>query len=203
MVCSKFQINNFQISSYPSILPLTEGSKAGVLNSENGSSFGWKLLEVCEMKQEPFKPHTIPGIIEAEDFDTGCPGEAYYDKDDVNQGGQYRPSEGVDIEKCSAGSYNVGWTQAGEWMAYTVTVSKTAAYQISLYVASSYDSGKFHLECDGSDKTGIISIPNTTGFQNWKIIKKIVTLDSGQHVLKLVVDGDLWNIDKMIFEEIK
>jgi alpha-L-fucosidase len=200
-----FKIANKQ---FPNIIlsvntALAEGGKAGFLNSENGASFGWKLLEVCEMKQEAFKPHTIPCTIEAEDFDTGCPGEAYYDRDDINEGGQYRLNEGVDIEKCSAGGYNVGWTHIGDWMAYTVNVNKTAMYQISFYIASSYDSGKIHLECDDTDKTGIISIPNTKGFQNWEVIKKTVQLDAGQHVLKLVVDGDLLNLDKMVFEETK
>ena len=155
------------------------------------------------MKQEAFKPHTIQGTIEAEDFDTGCPGDAYYDRDDINEGGQYRLKEGVDIEKCSAGGYNVGWTHIGDWMAYTVTVSKSAMYQVSFYIASSYDSGKLHLKCDDADITGIISIPNTVGFQNWEVVKKTVKLDAGQHVLKLVVDGDYFNIDKMVFEEMK
>jgi len=86
-------------------------------------------------------------------------------------------------------------------MAYTVIVSKSATYQISFYIASAFDSGKLHLECDGADITGIISIPNTTGFQNWEVIKKTVTLDAGQHLLKLVVDGDYLNLDKMVFEE--
>ncbi len=162
----------------------------------------WKLMEVCELKQEAFKPHTIPGTIEAEDFDTGCLGDAFYDRDEINEGGQYRLNEGVDIEKCTAGGYNVGWTHVGDWMAYTVTVSKSATYQISFYIASSYDSGKLHFECDGADKTGIISIPNTAGFQNWEVIKKSVKLDAGKHVLKVIVDGALLNLDKMVFEEI-
>jgi alpha-L-fucosidase len=182
---------------------VTEGNKAALLNSENGSSFGWKLIEVCELKQEAFKLHNIPGTIEAEDFDTGCPGDAYYDRDEINEGGQYRFKEGVDIEKCSAGGYNIGWTHTGDWMAYTVTVSKSATYQVSFYIASSYESGKLHLECDGVKQTGDISIPNTEGFQNWEVIKKTIKLDAGQHVVKLVVDGDYLNLDKMVFEEIK
>jgi alpha-L-fucosidase len=180
--------------------PFAEGGKAGFLKSGMEASLNWKLLEVCEMKQEAFRPHTIPCTIEAEDYDTGCPGDAYFDRDDINEGGQYRTG-GVDIEKCSTGGYNVGWTHAGDWMAYTVNVSKTAMFQVSFTMASSYESGKFHLECDGVDKTGITSIPYTAGFQNWQVITKNVTLDAGQHVLKLVVDGDLWNIDKMVFEE--
>ena len=198
-----FKISNKQ---FPDMMltvsaPLAEGNKAGLLSSVNGSPFGWKLMEVCELKQKPFKLHSIPGIIEAEDYDTGCAGDAYHDRDDINEGGQYRLQEGVDIEKCSAGGYNVGWTHNGEWMAFTVTVNKSATYRISFYVASSYDSGKFHLECDGTDKTGIISIPNTSGFQNWEVVKKTIKLDVGMHLLKLVVDGDFFNIDKMVFEE--
>ena len=182
---------------------ITEGKKAGLLNSENGSFMGWKLMEVCETKQGAYKPNIIPGTIEAEDFDNGCPGDAYYDTDEINQGGQYRLNQGVDIEKCTAGGYNVGWTHKGEWMAYTVNITKSASYEISFYIASATDSAKMHLECDGKDKTGIISIPNTGAYQAWKVLKKTVKLDAGQHVLKLVVDGDGLNIDKMVFEEIK
>ncbi len=180
---------------------LAEGKKAGLNTPEKGPPSAWKLVVVCEMKQEAFKPHFVPGSIEAEDFDTGCPGDAYYDRDDVNEGGQYRLHQGVDIEICSAGGYDVGWTRAGEWMAYTVTVRRTATYQVSFLVSSSYDSGKFHLECDGIDKTGTISVPNTSGFQNWEVVRKAIPLDAGQHVLKLVVDGDFFNLDKMVFAE--
>ena len=88
-------------------------------------------------------------------------------------------------------------------MAYTVTVSKSAAYQISFYCSSAYDSGKLHLECDGTDKTGVIPIPNTQGFQNWEVARKTVRLDAGQHVLKLIAEGDYFNLDKMVFEEIE
>ena len=207
-----YKISNKQ---FPQMLmsintPLNEGTKAGLINSRNGSSIEWKLFEVCETKEEAFtkgmdshKPHTIPGTIEAEDYDTGCPGDVYYDSDDINQGGRYRPNEGVDIDTCSTGGYTLGWTRAGEWLNYTVNVSKSATYQVSFSVASSYDSGKLHLECDGSDKTGIISIPNTKRFQKWEVIKHKIKLNAGQHVLKLVIDGDLFNLDKMIFEEIK
>jgi alpha-L-fucosidase len=197
---SNKQFSNFILSAD---VPFKEGNKAGVVNSQNSSFSGWKLLEVCEMKQEAYKPHTIPCTIEAEDFDTGCPGEAYFDRGMENSGGQYRQNEGVDIEKCSAGGYNVGWTFAGEWMAYTVNVSKSATYQISFYIASPSENSKIHLECDGENKTGIISIPNTGGYQSWAVVKKEIKIDEGQHILKLVIDADGLNIDKLIFTEIK
>ena len=163
----------------------------------------WKLEEVCEIQQRAFKPHVIPGTIEAEDFDIGCPGDAFYDTDNINEGGQYRLSEGVDIEKSSTGGYNVGWARTGEWLAYTVTVAKSAAYRVSFHVASAYDSAKLHLECNGKDITGVISVPNTGGFQNWQVVEKTINLDAGEQELKLVIDGEYLNLDKMVFEEIQ
>ncbi|MEJ2054027.1 MAG: carbohydrate-binding protein [Calditrichaceae bacterium] len=119
-----------------------------------------------------------------------------------NSGGQYRYNEGVDIEKCSEGGYNVGWTFEGEWMAYTVSVSKSATYQVTFHIASSSDNSKLHLECDEKDLTGIITLPNTAGYQSWDVVKKTIKLEAGEHILKLVIDGAGLNLDKMVFEEL-
>jgi len=35
------------------------------------------------------------------------------------------------------------------------------------------------------------------------VVTKTMTLDAGQHVLKLIVDGDFFNLDKMVFAETK
>jgi alpha-L-fucosidase len=180
---------------------IREGNKVE-MTSGTGTPFGWRLLEVCELKQEAFAPNIIPGIIEAEHFDIGCPGEAYFDMDEINAGGKYRVNEHVDIDTSSAGTYYVGWTNAGEWLAYTITVGKSATYQVSFYVASIYDTAKLHLKFDGTDKTGIISVPNTSGWQNWTVVKKRIKLDAGQHVMKLHIDNGGFNIDNMVFKEI-
>lgn len=180
---------------------LNEGTKVFISNNICDNC-GWIIEEVCEKEQRPFKNHIIPGIIEAEDFDTGCPGYAFYDKNDKNEGGQYRLIEGVDIEKCSAGGYNVGWIIAGEWLTYTVNIEKSGFYNVKFYVASEYNSGKFHLEINNKDITGIIEVPNTKGFQNWEIISKKIKLNKGKHILKFYADGEYFNIDKMVFEKI-
>jgi len=180
-----------------------EGNKVVLDKIESNYNFGWIAKEVCEKKQQSYKNHVIPGIIEAEDFDIGCPGFSYFDKNDKNEGGQYRINEGVDIEKCSAGGYNVGWISKGEWLSYTVNVKRKGFYNVKFYVASSFGGGKFHLECDGNDITGIIEVPDTKGFQNWVMISSKVKLEKGTHIIKFVADGDYFNIDKMIFEEIK
>jgi hypothetical protein len=182
-------------------IALSEGSKAVLVNSESTSSVGWNLVRVCEIKETAYKLNTIPGTIEAEDYDIGCPGDAYYDREETNAGGQYRPDEPIDIEKCSEGGYNVGWTHTGEWMTYTAIVSKSATYQVTFYIASATGTAKLHLECDDTNKTGVISIPNTGGYQSWQTLTRTVKLEAGKHLLKLVVDGDGLNLDKMLFEE--
>ncbi|MBN1926279.1 MAG: alpha-L-fucosidase [Prolixibacteraceae bacterium] len=162
--------------------------------------FAWSINEVCESMQKPYKQNSVPGIIEAEDFDTGCPGDAYFEKDEVNSGGKYRPEEPVDIDTCSAGSYLIGWTSSGEWLAYTVNVDKSSGYNVEFYIAAPSDITKIHLECDGEDLTGILTVPNTGGYQNWEVIKKPVNLKAGEHVLKLVIDNGGLNLDKMVFK---
>jgi len=198
-----YKISNKQ---YPSLVlsvngSSAEGNKLVVINAGN-SVFNWQLEEVCDLKVQAFKPHTIPGTIEAEDFNKGCPGEAYSDRDELNYGGEYRTNEGVDIEKYDGG-YDITRTAEGEWLTYHTTTSKAGDYQVTFYIASVFADSKMHLEVDGVDRTGIISIPNTGGGQTWKEIKKTLRLDAGQHVLKLAIDYRGVHIDKMIFEEIK
>jgi hypothetical protein len=182
---------------------IADGAKVGMIKKSVKTPFGWALLEVCEAKQTAFKPLTIPGTIEVEDFDNGCPGDAWNDVDEQNAGGKYRNNVGIDIETCATGGYNIGWSKSGEWMAYTVNVKKTGSYKVYVYVATVSEQGKLHLEFDGDDKTGPIAIPNTGGYQNWKPVSKTVLLTEGKHLLKLILDeaNSGLNLDKMKFEK--
>jgi hypothetical protein len=158
----------------------------------------------CTDKQEPFKENKIPGVIEFEDFDKGCLGEAYSDTDEINHGGQYRTGNSqVDIEVCSEGGFNVGWNVKGEWLEYTVNVQTDGNYNIDFRIASGTDNNKFHLEVDGVDATGIITLNTLGGLQDWKTISKNIFLAAGKRILRFVTDngtGGL-NLNKMTFAE--
>ena len=114
---------------------------------------------------------SVPGTIQVEDFDSGANGVAYRDNSAGNSGGQYRASD-VDIEVTSdtGGGYDIGWVAAGEWLNYTVNVAAAGTYDITLRVASAGAGGTFHLEVNGVNKTGTLSVPNTGGWQTWKTL---------------------------------
>ena len=80
-------------------------------------------------------PVALPGIVQAENFDNGGEGSAYHDGSAGNNGGAYRSTD-VDIEAASEGSYDIGWTSAGEWLNYTVNVSAAGNYTVGLRIAS-------------------------------------------------------------------
>ena len=136
--------------------------------------------------QSPFggEPRLIPGQIEAEDFDDGGPPLTYFDCDAPNQGGAYRPSESVDIQPASEGGFNVGWMCANEWTEYTVDVVEAGDYFIEARVASQSTGGSLHLQFDGIDETGLISVPATGGWQNWTTVSASANLDAGLQVLR-------------------
>ena len=142
-------------------------------------------------------PSAIPGKIEAEDFDTGGEGIAYHDNDAGNNGNQYRTLEDVDIENCAdaGGGYNTGWTEPDEWLEYTVDVAAAGQYTIEARVASDTSGGAFHIEFDGVDKTGVISVPVTGGWQNWTTVSATATLSAGTHVMRFVSATDGYNVN--------
>ncbi|MDD5687541.1 MAG: carbohydrate-binding protein [Elusimicrobia bacterium] len=141
----------------------------------------------------PYKgiPFQIPCKIEAEDFDNGGQGVAYYDTTPRNSGNSYRTAEDVDIEPCNdaGGGYDIGWVYANEFLKYTVNVKTAGTYTVEVRVGCGGSGGNFHIEFDDVDKTGTMTVPNTGGFQIWQTIKKTgVSLSAGKHIMKLAMD---------------
>jgi hypothetical protein len=132
----------------------------------------------------------IPGRIEAENFDDGGEGIAYHDTTAGNSGGQYRKTD-VDIETTSdaGGGYSVGWVTAGEWLQYSAIVSAADTYALEVRIASAVQGGSFHVEVDGHDVTGPLTVVNTGGWQTWtSMTANGIPLTAGAHVVRLVFD---------------
>src|SRR5689334_8251547 len=99
------------------------------------------VMGISRVFAAPFTgtPYSVPGTIEAENFDTGGQGVGYNDKTNNNQGGQYRTKEGVDIivsPDSAGGGYVINNFQTGEWLAYTINVTSSGPYDIMLRASS-------------------------------------------------------------------
>ncbi len=137
----------------------------------------------------------LPGTLQAEDFDAGANGTAYYDQTAGNTGGQYRATD-VDIERTTdtGGGYDVGWIGAGEWLTYTVNVASAGSYTLGARVASP-SGASMHVEIDGVNATGPLAVPATGGWQAWTTVTKGLTLAAGTHVMKVVFDTAGLNVN--------
>jgi hypothetical protein len=134
-------------------------------------------------------PAALPSLFQAENFDNGSAGLAYYDTTAGNSGGAYRSTD-VDIEPSAdaGGGFNLSKTRAGEWLTYTVSASTTATYTFEARVANIGTGATFHVEVDGVDRTGPIAVPDTGGWQTYQTLTKPgVQLSAGQHQVRVVL----------------
>ena len=141
-------------------------------------------------------PASIPGKIEAENYDVGNAGEAYWDTDHRNEGGAYR-QDGVDIVTLDSG-FAVGYTLAGEWMEWTVNVLESSVYDLQIVAAAGGESGSVQFFLDGAPLTDTIPILQTAE-NSWDVYKKFsagsVELPAGEHILRLWITGAYVNVD--------
>jgi len=139
----------------------------------------------------------IPGIIEAENFDRGGEGIAYHDRLGLTESVAYRnqPTEKVDIQARSdiSGGYAVTEAVAGEWLAYTISVRKAKTYNLEVRYASELREGTFHIELDGQNITGAMTLIPTGNQGTFSSAARKVNLPGGRHILKLVVDSNQIN----------
>jgi MYXO-CTERM domain-containing protein len=140
----------------------------------------------------PYKgqPLAIPGTIESEDYDFGGPEVAYHDTTPQNYpSGTYRV-DGVDIDPCGddGGGYNIGGTQPGEWLRYAAQAT-AGTYDVEIRAASPAAGRTLHVEIDGKDVTGSMTVASTGDWQKYQTVAKTgVQVDAGARVVRVVFD---------------
>ncbi|NQV38518.1 MAG: cellulase family glycosylhydrolase [Candidatus Marinimicrobia bacterium] len=170
--------------------------------------------QVNSDEAKPFINHQIPGTIQAVDYDLGRNGISYSDIDVANYsvstgeytawntGFSYR-NDGVDIEVSSdndASFYNIGWIQTGEWVTYTVEVSKTDSFEVMLNVASQNGSGQLRLNVNGLAVIPIIDIPETGGWQVWTSMDAgKIFLNKGSNIFEWKCLNSGFNLSELTF----
>ncbi|MFO7668514.1 MAG: carbohydrate-binding protein [Bacteroidales bacterium] len=154
----------------------------------------------------PFRIRTTADTIFASDYDLGRNGYAYFDNDTAdyhgetgdftawNQGWAYR-SDGVDIEECNdpllTNGYNVGWTEAGEWLGYTLQNDSSAAWSMEIRSASAGSGTRIQVVVNGSIATGEVALPYTGGTGSWRTttIDNIILPEGKVELRLLFVNG--------------
>jgi len=162
-------------------------------------------IKACE-PAKPFNntPISLPGKLEAEDFDEGENSIAYNDTDNNNEGGKYRQT-GIDIDASDDGGFVVGWTNTGEWMQYTVKVDEPQIMVWSAKVSSGITNSAFRIYMGDTDLTGRISVPQT-GNNSWDTYTEVkgrtkVEMPAGTYKLRILIEGSSCNIDYVTFEK--
>jgi hypothetical protein len=148
-------------------------------------------------QQQPWEQEfVIPGRIEAEDYRVGGAGVGYSDTTAGNSGNAYR-NDDVDIAvtQDSSGHHNIGWIAAGEWLSYDINVMTTGTYLLTARVATPNSGRRFHIEIDGNNISGAVTIPWSGGWQNWTNVTVTIPLSAGLHVLRFVAETDKFNLN--------
>jgi hypothetical protein len=130
---------------------------------------------------------SIPGQIEAEEYDLGGEGIAYSDTTSGNSGGELR-SDDVDITTCSEGGYALTDLDDGEWLTYTINVAETGTYSFDVrYVADT--EGTIRFAVADTDITGDVILPITGSANTWATerVTQNITLDAGIYYLRVYV----------------
>jgi len=153
---------------------------------------------------------TVPGKIEAENYDEGGHNKAFYDNDRENQGKAYREDEVdvVDISDSKCGDaactgYAIGYTNEGEWVEYTVNVTADAKYNITANIATAFETAGMQLFVDDKAITEAITFEKVDSvFTTYKVVDVgSVELKKGEHVLKLLITGAYLNVDWLQFTD--
>jgi|GEM_PF-1035951 len=139
----------------------------------------------------PFNGPHLPSVrIEAEDFDLGGEGVAYHDTTPANEGGAYRPNEGVDIE--TVGSItNVGWIRSGESLEYTIDTTIGGSFFLTLSGSNPDAATKAVTVLVDGVPAGQVMIGGTGAWHTFREFTGTtpIPLTAGRHVLKLSFEG--------------
>lgn len=146
------------------------------------------------------EPFSLPGVVEAEEFDEGVDGLTYHDTDVGNQGGVFRMDMDVDIQERTEGGYHVAWIDSSEWMEYTINVVKATTFNVYAHVASEEPGGSFSILFEkGSTRT--FNIPSTGSWQETTELKTTVRLPAGKQIMRIAILKGPFNLDKLVFED--
>ncbi|MCY9692687.1 carbohydrate-binding protein [Paenibacillus alginolyticus] len=169
------------------------GSSARYVKINVTANTGWAAAQVSELEiygtaaptPTPTPTPTpsgavIPGKIEAE---------------------SYSAMFGIQTETTTdtGGGLNVGWTDTGDWMDYSVNVQSAGTYTVGFRVASNSSTSQLQLKNSAGTVLTTVDVPNTGGWQTWTTVNANVNLTAGNQTLRFYVSSTGLNLNWMNF----
>lgn len=156
-----------------------------------------------QIERSAFKSMTIPGTIEAEDFDNGNYGVTYSgvagasgdDGDHSYRGEDYAS---VDIVKNGTGRA-IGYTEADEWLEYTVDVKEAGEYDVVASVSNGNNKGTVTVKV-GSAKADL-SFNKTADWDTYEDATGKLTLAAGKQTVRITINTASTNVDYVKFSK--
>lgn len=161
----------------------------------------------------PYRDHKITEPIFCAEFDYGKNNFAYSDAVVANYSMEFSSwnegwgmrNDGVDIEACydvePNNGYNVGWTEDGEWMQYSLTTDSAAIYDLQVRHASGAGGSNIHFEVNGVNVSGSLKLPATGGWDVWETATfENILIPEGEIRIRLVIENGGSNLNYFLFE---
>lgn len=190
---------HFTSASYRTLGERYANKMLSLLDVEPGGEGGTTTPSEPSVDRQPYKGEAqlIPGTVEAENYDEGGSGEAYYDTDSQNEGNEYR-NDGVDVVSVNDG-YAVGYTTSDEWLEYTVEVEEDGKYVFEAVASNGNTNIDIDLLLDGKE-IATISGSATADWDTYSTIRGTTSsLSAGKHVLRVKFGTNYNNLDFITF----
>lgn len=188
-------------------------SSSGQQNSSSSStsSASTSTSSATSSSGNPGTPYggtavALPGEIEAEHYNEGANGQAYYDADGRLTSGDFagvtfRNSTDVDIkEDPNESDYIIGSFEETEWLQYTVDVAATGSYQLQAVTHSVYSGRQLNIYIDGQLEA-TINVPVVDAWTDQATSTAVdLDLTAGERVVRVeMAGGNYADLDKLIF----
>jgi len=158
-----------------------------------------------EIERKPFggTAASIPGTVEAENFDEGNQGVSY----DGVQGASgddgdhnYRGEDYAYVDIVNGGSGKaIGYTAADEWLEYTINVTQAGEYDIEANVSNGSGAGTVELSLDGSALASLAFTGTADDWNTYELAKGKANLTAGEHKLRITIANANTNVDYVKF----
>lgn len=195
----------YEMSYSPSVKGVCVITAVATDNDSKESPIATYNLTVTAKRSAYKGVTTVPGVVEAENFDIGEEGLTYHDDDtEIHDDAKYRtenPKPGVDVV-AGNGGYVIGWTASNEWVEYTIEVANPGLYTCEMTASngtSTSASVNFSLVgADGKLTTlWSLSCAGTGAWGTYKVRKSSVKkeLQPGKQVIRVTFKNGNVNLD--------